>query len=78
MVVLISLLILLHNSMPSISGIITSLMIKSGIFKLVPLLEVAYSVATTDLRDGFPYWIADDRLIHEIELNNSTIGKSIE
>lgn len=37
--------------------------IKSGKFKLVPLLEGAYSVATTDLRDGFPYWIADDRLI---------------
>ena len=37
--------------------------IKSKSFELAPLIEGAYSIASEDLRDGFPYWMADKRLI---------------
>lgn len=32
-------------------------------FKLLPLVESAYSISSTDQRDGFPYWTAENRLI---------------
>ncbi|KPM32028.1 Hypothetical protein I595_1676 [Croceitalea dokdonensis DOKDO 023] len=38
-------------------------LIKGAVLELTPLVEGAYSLATDDLRDGFPYWMADNRLI---------------
>lgn len=38
-------------------------LIKSKNLEIAPLIEGSYSLASEDLRDGFPYWIADDRLI---------------
>ena len=32
-------------------------------FKISPLLETSYGYGTSNRRDGFPYWIADDRLV---------------
>jgi len=38
-------------------------LVKSESFELAPLIEGAYSIASEDRRDGFPYWMADKRLI---------------
>lgn len=37
--------------------------IKGKNLEIAPLIESSYSLATEDRREGFPYWIADKRLI---------------
>ncbi len=38
-------------------------LVRDESWQVAPFVEGSYSVANEDIRNGFPYWIADDRLV---------------
>lgn len=51
------------NNDATVTGKLEYDLVRDGHWQVAPFAEGSYSIASDDIRNGFPYWIADDRLV---------------